>query len=69
MGNQKPLIEEGQTTQWPIEKNKRTNNDLQNITHKWVSIIIVKKTDYFNLIFQYLEYLEGVFCDKKKSSG
>jgi predicted Holliday junction resolvase-like endonuclease len=29
-GNQNPLIEE-QTTQWPEEKEKRTNNDLQNI--------------------------------------
>jgi hypothetical protein len=37
-------IEEGQTTQWPKEKDrqnndqkkkdKKTNNDLQNITHK-----------------------------------
>ena len=29
-GNQHPYIEE-QTTQWPNEKYKRTNNDLQNI--------------------------------------
>ena len=29
--NQNPYIEEGQTTQWPKEKYKRTNNDLQNI--------------------------------------
>jgi hypothetical protein len=26
-----PSIEEEQTTQWPNEINKRTNNDLQNI--------------------------------------
>jgi hypothetical protein len=25
---------EGQTTQWPSKKDKRTNNNLQNITHK-----------------------------------
>ncbi len=32
MGNQNPYIEEEQTTQWPKEKkDKRTNNDLQNI--------------------------------------
>jgi hypothetical protein len=30
-GNQNPKIEEEQTTQWPKEKYKRTNNDLQNI--------------------------------------
>jgi hypothetical protein len=30
---QNPYIEEEQTTQWPKEKYKRTNNDLQNI-HK-----------------------------------
>ena len=30
-GNQNPHIEEEQTTQWPKEKSKRTNNDLQNI--------------------------------------
>jgi len=30
-GNQNPYIEEEQTTQWPKEKYKRTNNDLQNI--------------------------------------
>jgi len=29
-GNQKPYIEEEQTTQWPKEK-ERTNNDRQNI--------------------------------------
>jgi hypothetical protein len=28
--NQNPKIEEEQTTQWPKEKDKRTNNDLQN---------------------------------------
>jgi len=33
-GNQNPNIEEGQTTQWPNEKYKGKNNDLQNITHK-----------------------------------
>ena len=33
-GNHNPYIE-GQTTQWLKEtKNIRTNNDLQNITHK-----------------------------------
>jgi hypothetical protein len=32
LGNQNPLIEEGQTTQWPKEKVQR--NNLQNITHK-----------------------------------
>jgi hypothetical protein len=31
-GNQNPLIEERQTTQWP--KEKRTNSDLQNIQIK-----------------------------------
>jgi len=30
-GNQNPYIKEEQTTQWPKEKVKRTNNDLQNI--------------------------------------
>ena len=30
-GNQNPYIEDEQTTQWPKEKDKRTNNDLQNI--------------------------------------
>ena len=30
-GNQNLYIEEEQTTQWPIKKNKRTNNDLQNM--------------------------------------
>ena len=35
-GNQNPYIEEEQTAQWPKEKgqkekDKRTNNDLQNI--------------------------------------
>jgi hypothetical protein len=30
-GNQYPYIEEEQTTQWPKEKYKRTNNDLQKI--------------------------------------
>ena len=35
MGNQKPLTEEGQTTQWWKRKStKRTNNDLQNIAQK-----------------------------------
>ena len=29
--NQNPYIEEEQTTQWPKKKDKRTNNDLQNI--------------------------------------
>jgi hypothetical protein len=29
--NQNSYIEEEQTTQWPKEKYKRTNNDLQNI--------------------------------------
>jgi hypothetical protein len=33
-GNQNPNIEEGQTAQWPNEKYKRKNNDLQNITYK-----------------------------------
>jgi hypothetical protein len=34
-GNQNPYIEEEHTTQWPNEKKyKKTNNDLQNITHK-----------------------------------
>ena len=32
MGNQNPYIAEEQTTQWPKEKYKRTNTDLQN-TH------------------------------------
>ena len=42
--NQNPFIEEGQTTQWPNEINKRTNNFIQNITNKtkdrvtWTSI-------------------------------
>ena len=30
----KPYIEEGQTIQWPKERGKRTNSDLQNITQK-----------------------------------
>jgi len=30
-GNHNPYIEEAQTTQWPKEKYKTTNNDLQNI--------------------------------------
>ena len=30
-GNQNPYIEREKTTQWPTEKYKRTNNDLQNI--------------------------------------
>jgi hypothetical protein len=30
-GNQKTSIKEEQTTQWPKEKDKVTNNDLQNI--------------------------------------
>jgi hypothetical protein len=30
-GNQNPYIKEEQTTQWPKEKVKRTNNDQQNI--------------------------------------
>ena len=30
-GNLNPCIEEEQTTQWPKEKHKGTNNDLQNI--------------------------------------
>jgi len=30
-GKQNLYIEEEQTTQWSIEKYKRTNNDLQNI--------------------------------------
>ena len=34
MGIQDPYIEEEQTTQWPKEKNKKTNNDLQNIDIK-----------------------------------
>ena len=34
MGNQKPYIEEEQTTHWPKKKYKRTNNDLQNIQIK-----------------------------------
>ena len=29
--NHNPYIEEEQTTQWANKKNKRTNNDLQNI--------------------------------------
>jgi hypothetical protein len=29
--NQNPFIEEEQTTQWPKEKVKRANIDLQNI--------------------------------------
>ena len=33
-GNQKSSIEEGQTTQWQKEKDKRTNNYTQNITQK-----------------------------------
>jgi hypothetical protein len=33
-GNQNPYIEEEQNIQWPKKKYKRTNNDLQNITHK-----------------------------------
>jgi hypothetical protein len=32
-GNQNQQIE-GQTIQWPKEKDKRTTNALQNITHK-----------------------------------
>jgi len=28
------IIEEEQTTQWPKERDKRTNNDLQNICIK-----------------------------------
>ena len=31
-GNQNPYMEEAQKTHWPREK--RTNNDLQNMTHK-----------------------------------
>jgi hypothetical protein len=34
--NQNPYVEEGQTTQWPKEKVKRTNNDLQNIHIKHI---------------------------------
>ena len=34
MGNQIPQIEEGQTTQWQIKKNKKTRNDQQNPTQK-----------------------------------
>ena len=34
MGNLKSLFEEGQTTPWPREKVQRTNNDVQNTTHK-----------------------------------
>jgi hypothetical protein len=34
MGIQDPYIEEEQTTQWPKEKSKKTNNDLQNIDIK-----------------------------------
>jgi hypothetical protein len=30
-GNENPYIEEEQKTQWPKEKYKRTNNDLQKI--------------------------------------
>ena len=30
-GNQKPSIEEGQTTQWVKEKGQKDNNALQNI--------------------------------------
>jgi hypothetical protein len=30
-GNQKPYIEEKQTTQWPKKNYKWTNNDLQDI--------------------------------------
>ena len=33
-GNQNPQFKERQTTQWSKEKDKRTNNDLQNITRK-----------------------------------
>jgi len=33
-GNQKPYIEEGQTTQWLKKKYKRENNDLQSTTQK-----------------------------------
>jgi hypothetical protein len=33
-GNKNPVIEEEQTTQYP--KEKRTNNDLQNTTHKTI---------------------------------
>jgi hypothetical protein len=29
-GSQKPQIDEGQTIQWQMKKDKRTNNDLQN---------------------------------------
>ena len=31
LGNQNPYIEEEQTTQWPQNKYKWKNNDLQNI--------------------------------------
>ena len=34
MDNQNPYIEKEQTTQWPEEKYKRTENDLQNSTQK-----------------------------------
>ena len=30
----KGVIKSKKTNQWPKEKDKRTNNDLQNITHK-----------------------------------
>ena len=33
-GNQKLLIEDGQTMQWPKEKGQITKNDLQNIAQK-----------------------------------
>jgi riboflavin biosynthesis pyrimidine reductase len=32
------VIEEGYTTQWSTKKDKRTNNDLQNITDKQKTI-------------------------------
>jgi hypothetical protein len=34
-GNQKPLIEEGQTIQWSEETDRGTNNDLQSTTQKF----------------------------------
>jgi hypothetical protein len=33
-GNQKPYINEGQTIQWPTEKDKSTQNDQQRNTQK-----------------------------------
>jgi len=33
-GDQKSYIKEGQTVEWPIEKDKGTNNDIQTLYTK-----------------------------------